>query len=216
MVDHPGIDLAGVDGLQNRIVAAIVPGACLERIEPVERGLFAFQFEERTDDRLEVRSCRGGGPAADPLRLGQLQQRLRQFGLFHPVLVVDEHSRAGRDTDPATLRCPERRCDLGNCARVDGGKEPGMIDQHHGWGVFGQENIGRGGFALLDDLVAQFDVVTLAQGDLDSGIASEALAPGFGQRFVLGVVDHDALVVGCRVCRADAQQRCSSDCYQDH
>ncbi len=54
VVDHAAVDLAGVDGLEHGAVATVDGRIGFHRLEPVEGGGFALEFQHRGDDGLEV------------------------------------------------------------------------------------------------------------------------------------------------------------------
>ena len=101
-----------------------------------------------------------------------------------------------------TSRAPARRC------LVHVREQSGVLHLRHCGGVLGQEHVGRGGGAFLDDLVGQLGVRSLAHGDLDAGLRREGVDPFLGQAFVLGVVDRQAATdrLGARGRRRDRRR----------
>ncbi|MNN43763.1 hypothetical protein D3C81_1580170 [compost metagenome] len=213
VVDHAAVDLPGIDGFHYRTVAAIGGEVGFHPLEPCQCGRFALEFQHGADNGLEIGTGRGGTPAAFPARRGEVHQGFGQLGLGQFAGVVDKHRGARGNTDPAPMGRAIGGRHLLQGGRWHGCEQTGVIHQHHGRRVFGQEHIGRRGGPFLHDLVAHLGVIAVAQGDLDPGFLGETLHPGFGQAGMLGVIDHDALGAGRRLGEASrAEQQGCQQC----
>ncbi|MNF92341.1 hypothetical protein D3C84_749820 [compost metagenome] len=206
MVDHAAVDLAGIDRLEHGAVAPVRGEVAFHPFQPLQGRGFTLERQHGGNDRLEVGAGRRSAPAAFPVRTGEVHQRLGQFGFRQFARVVDEYRGARGNGHPVAMGRTVGRVDLFKGRRCHRREQPGVVDQHHGRGILGQEHIRRGGRAFLHDLIAHLGVVTIAHGDLDPGFLGEACNPGFSQALVLGVVDHDAVGVS-GVPMAGAQQR---------
>ncbi|MNC16328.1 hypothetical protein D3C75_641810 [compost metagenome] len=205
VVDHTAFDLPGIHRLEYRAVAPVAGVVGFHPLEPFQRGGFTLLLQDGRDYGLEVSTAWRRAPATFPAWVGQVHDRFRQVGFREFARIVHKHRGTRGDPDPFAVGRTIGRVDLLLRGFVDRCEQPGVVDQHHGRGVFGQEYICRRGRAFLHDLIAHFGVIAVAQGDRDTGFLGKALDPGLGQACVLRVVHHDADGVGC-IGLASAQQ----------
>ena len=195
VVDDADLGLAGVDRLEDDVVAVVDGAVLLDALEPGAGGVLALELEDRGDDRLEVGAGRRERQPSGPLGLGELHDRRRQLGLLDQVGVVDEDGRPRDESGPETAR---RAVHLGDHVE-DLGRElreqSGLLHLGHRRGVLGQEHVRVGGVALLHELVGQLEVLGVAQLDLDPGLLLEGRHDLVEELLVLGVVDDQLRLV---------------------
>ena len=104
--------LAGVDRLEDDVVAVVHLAVVLEALQPLLGRVLALEREHRAHDRLEVGAGRGERDPALPLRLGEVDERGGQLVLLHLAGVVDEHRRPGGEAGPAAVVGAVLRRDL--------------------------------------------------------------------------------------------------------
>ena len=103
MVDHPAVDLPGVDRFHHRAIAFVSDKVGFHRLQPVESRLLTLQRQHRADDSLEISPRWRSRPAPFPLRFCQIHQGMRQLRLADFRRVVDKNGAARGNADPAPM-----------------------------------------------------------------------------------------------------------------
>ena len=189
VVDDPGRDLAVADRGDDALVVVVALGVVGEAFEPGLRGLFAVELLDRADDRDEVGLRRGDRQLALPLRLGEVEDRGRQFVGGDQVGVVDHDGLARGDSDPVPGRRAVPRGDFVEGRGIDLGEQFVAGEQFQRRRVLGEEDVGGGGVSLLLDLAGETLVLAVADLHLGAVLLFEAFDQSFGHRFVLGAVE---------------------------
>ena len=200
----PARDLAVVDGGDDPLVVVVVLGVGGEAFEPGLRGRFAVELLDRADDRHEVGLGGRDRQLALPFRLGEVEDRGRQFAGRDQVRVVDHHGLARRDSDPVPGRRAVLRGHFVQGRGIDLGEQFLAGQQFQRRRVLGQDDVGGGGVSLLLDLAGEPLVLAVADLDLGAVLLFEALDQRFGHRFVLGAVE------GQRAARASPTRTAAS------
>ena len=143
------------------------------------------------------KSAPAGAAAQRPFHAGSASSAI-VFGSLSSVelgLVVGKNGGAGGNAGPVAVGRADIRPAPIEVVLRQRREQAGMVDQHHRRRILGEEHVGRGVGAFLEDLVADLEIAALAHGDRNAGLLGEGIGPGLGQVFVLGIVDDDAFVL---------------------
>ena len=183
--------LPGLDAVAHLAVLLLVDAVFADRGEPGQGRLRADAVDQVTGGGAEG-TGRGVGEAALPLGLAQVEDAGGQVRLGNQLRVVEVHPRARRPGQPAAVGRGEAAGGLGEGRRRHRQQQaaPGEVADRPG--LLGDEDIGLGARALLDDLVGERAILATAHLHLDAGVAGEGLGQGIGHALVLAGIQHQA------------------------
>ncbi len=108
-----------------------------------------------------------------PLRLDEIEHRVRKFGGVDDLRVVDQHSLATREPDPTAVLGVEALGDEVEDIVGERAEQTLLIEIPDGAGRLGQEHVGRRLVALLPDQQRQIRGVAVPRLDRDPGLLRE-------------------------------------------
>ena len=196
VVDEPGVDLAGGDGLERRhVVLEDVRVVCRDRLQPLARALVALLEPHRGDHRLEGGVRGGNAEPPAPLGVGVVPDRVGQLLFGHGVRVVRDHARAPGRPHPVPFRVREALVDLGQGLGGELGEQAFLGDRPERARVLGEEDVGRRVLALLGDRRGELGAVAVADVELDAGVLLELLEEILDEALLAARVDGDVAVL---------------------
>ena len=197
VVDQAELRLAGVDGIDDQAVLLIGLHVVRdEGLEPGLRRLVTLRLAHRRDEGLERGVRRGDGDLALPRRVRQVEHRLRHLVGGHLLGVVDDDTGATAHAGPGAVGGDVGRRDVGRDALGQRGQQPLGRDGAQGAGVLGEEDLGGGGVALLEQLRRELGAVAEPGLDRDAGLLGELGEQRRHQLLAAAGVDDDAVLRG--------------------
>jgi hypothetical protein len=112
---------------------------------------------------------------------------------------VRDHASAAREPDPGAVDGAEARVHPVELGRLQWLERTGLADRAQRPGVLGQEDVGAGPVALLEERCGQLGAACVARLDANPGLRAEAVEKRADQCFIAAAVDRHARGGGGRI-----------------
>ena len=194
MVHEPEVDLARRDGLDDRRVLLV-----LLRVVLLRSTSHCRVASSPSESLIAVTNAWNdafvGAIPIRPFHFGSVRSKTESGNLVFGQLVgvVDDHARAARRADPATVRVAE--LPASTRSRVSVGQLCELrVDRAERARVLREEDVGRRVLALLGDRRRELGAVAVAHLDLDPGLLGELLEERRDELFLAAGVDGQRIV----------------------